>query len=54
MAVTFKAMITFNPGAFFYFRTISCIAEQEGTLHRIAVPPEKKPPLGSPKAAAGK
>jgi hypothetical protein len=34
MAVTFKSMITFSPGAVFYFGTISCVMDMEGTLHR--------------------
>jgi hypothetical protein len=54
MTVTFKSMITFSPGAVFYFGTISYVTDTEGTLHRIAFPPERKPPLGSPKEAMGR
>jgi hypothetical protein len=43
MAITFKNKITLRPGAMFRFGTISCIVDKEGTLHRIADPPEKKP-----------
>jgi hypothetical protein len=46
MAVIFKNKITLSPGAMFYFRTISCIADVEGTLHCIVDPPEKKPSSG--------
>jgi hypothetical protein len=46
MPVTFKNKITLGPGAMFHFGTISCIAVEEGTLHRVADPPEKKPSLG--------
>jgi hypothetical protein len=35
----------------FCFGTISCIADEEGTLHRVADPPEKKPSLGIPRKA---
>jgi hypothetical protein len=44
MAVTFHSKITFRPGSVFCFGTISSIANEEGTLHRIADPPEKKSP----------
>jgi hypothetical protein len=54
IAVTFNSMITFNPGAIFCFGTISCIADQEGILHRIAIPPRKKSSLGLPKMVVGK
>jgi hypothetical protein len=46
MAITFKKKITLRPGAMFRFGTISCIADEEGTLHCIVDPPEKKPSLG--------
>jgi hypothetical protein len=46
MAITFKNKITLRPGAMFRFGTISCIADEEGTLHHIADPPEKKPSSG--------
>jgi hypothetical protein len=44
MAVTFHSKITLRPGSVFYFGTISSVADEEGTLHRIADPPEKKSP----------
>jgi hypothetical protein len=46
MAITFKNKITLSLGAMFCFGTISCIVDDEGTLHRVADPPEKKPPSG--------
>jgi hypothetical protein len=42
MAVTFHHKITLRPGSVFCFGTISSIADEEGTLHRIADPPKKK------------
>jgi hypothetical protein len=47
MAVTFHRKITLRPGSVFCFRTISSIADEEGTLHRIADPPRKKSPRNS-------
>jgi hypothetical protein len=44
MAVTFHSKITLCPGSVFCFGTISSVADEEGTLHRIADPPEKKSP----------
>jgi hypothetical protein len=44
MAVTFHRKITLRPGSVFCFGTISSIADEEGTLHRIANPPKKKSP----------
>jgi hypothetical protein len=44
MAVTFYSMITLRPGSVFCFGTISSIADEEGTLYRIAEPPKKKSP----------
>jgi hypothetical protein len=44
MAVTFHGKITLCPGSVFCFGTISSVADEEGTLHRIADPPEKKSP----------
>jgi hypothetical protein len=43
MAVTFQLKIVLCPGSTFYFGTISSMANEEGTLHRIADPPERKP-----------
>jgi hypothetical protein len=48
MAITFHNKITFCPGSMFCFGTISSIADEEGTLHRIADPPRKKSPLTNP------
>jgi hypothetical protein len=47
MAITFKNKITLRPRAMFHFGTISCIVDEEGTLHRIADPPEKSLPRES-------
>jgi hypothetical protein len=44
MAVTFHRKITLRPGSVFCFGTISSVADEEGTLHRIAGPPRKKSP----------
>jgi hypothetical protein len=45
MAITFQHKIAFCPGSVFCFVTISSVADEEGILHRIADPPEKKPSL---------
>jgi hypothetical protein len=50
MAVTFYSKITLRPGSIFRFGTISSVADEEGTLHRIADPPEKKSPTNSENA----
>jgi hypothetical protein len=51
MAVTFCSKIILRPGSIFCFGTISFVADEEGTLHRIADPPEKKsPPTNSENA----
>jgi hypothetical protein len=42
MAVTFQHKIVLRPGSVFCFGTISSVADEEGTLHRIADPPERK------------
>jgi hypothetical protein len=42
MAVTFQHKIILRPGSVFCFGTISTIADEEGTLHRIVDPPERK------------
>jgi hypothetical protein len=44
MAVTFHNKITLRPGSIFCFGAISSIADEEGTLHRIADQPKKKSP----------
>jgi hypothetical protein len=43
MAVTFQHKIILRPGSMFCFGTISSIADEEGTLHRLADLPERKP-----------
>jgi hypothetical protein len=43
MAITFQHKIALRPGSVFCFETILSVAEKEGTLHRIANPPERKP-----------
>jgi hypothetical protein len=48
MAITFQYKIALRPGSAFCFGTISSMADEEGILHRIADPPEKKP---SPKVS---
>jgi hypothetical protein len=42
MAITFQHKIVLRPGSMFYFGTISSIADEEGTLHRIVDPSERK------------
>jgi hypothetical protein len=42
MVVTFQHKIILRPGFVFCFGTISSVADEEGTLHRIADPPERK------------
>jgi hypothetical protein len=42
MAVTFQHKIVLRPRSMFCFGTISSVADEEGTLHRIAVPPDRK------------
>jgi hypothetical protein len=46
MDIIFKNKITLILGAMFCFGTISCIVNIEGTLHRVADPPEKRPSSG--------
>jgi hypothetical protein len=43
MAITFQHKIALRPGSVFCFGTISSVADEEGILHLIADPPEKKP-----------
>jgi hypothetical protein len=42
MAATLQHKIILRPGSMFCFGTISSVADEEGTLHRIADPPERK------------
>jgi hypothetical protein len=43
MVIAFQHKIILRPGSMFCFGTISSVADEEGTLHRIADPPERKP-----------
>jgi hypothetical protein len=47
MAITFRCKILLRPGSVFCFGTISSVADEEGTLHRITNPPRKKSPPNS-------
>jgi hypothetical protein len=51
MDITVKNKIILRPGVMFRFGTISCIADEEGTLHHIADPPQKKPSSEIPREA---
>jgi hypothetical protein len=42
MAIIFNTPITFNAGEVFHFGSLSYIVDQEGILHRIADPSEKR------------
>jgi hypothetical protein len=42
MAIVFNIPITFNAGEIFFFGSLSCITDQEGVLHRIVDPSEKR------------
>jgi hypothetical protein len=42
MAITFQHKIILHPGSVFCFGTISSVADEEGTLHRIVDPPKRK------------
>jgi hypothetical protein len=42
MGITFQHKIILHPGSVFCFGTISSMADEEGTLHRIADPSERK------------
>jgi hypothetical protein len=54
MAITFKCKITLRPGAMFCFGTISCVADEEETLHHVADPLEKKLSSGNLREAKAK
>jgi hypothetical protein len=43
MAIIFQHKIALQPGSMFCFGTISSVADEEGILHCIVDPPEKKP-----------
>jgi hypothetical protein len=43
MVVTFQHKIALRPRSLFCFGTISSVADEEGTLHRIADLPKRKP-----------
>jgi hypothetical protein len=53
MAIIFNTPITFNVGEVFRFGSVSYIADQEGVLHRIADPSEKRSSLMVPIAEEG-
>jgi hypothetical protein len=42
MAITFQHKIVLRPGSVFCFGTVSSVADEEGTLHRIEDTPERK------------
>jgi hypothetical protein len=54
MAITSKCKIALCPRTMFWFGTISSIADEEGTLHRIADPPERKLSSEIPREAKAK
>jgi hypothetical protein len=54
MAITFQHKIVLRPGSMFCFGTISSVADEEGTLHRIADPPERKPSSTNSEKAGAK
>jgi hypothetical protein len=54
MAFAFKCKIALCPGTMLCFGTISCIAEEEGTLHHVVDPPKKKLSSGIPREARAK
>jgi hypothetical protein len=54
MTITFQHKIALRPGSVFRFGTISSVADEEGILHRIADPLEKKPSLKIPEKAGTK
>jgi hypothetical protein len=41
-AIIFNTLVSFNAGEMFCFGSLYCIAEQEGVLHRITDPSEKR------------
>jgi hypothetical protein len=43
MAIIFQHKIILRPESVFCFGTISSVADEEGTLHHIEDPPERKP-----------
>jgi hypothetical protein len=43
LAITFQHKIILRPGSIFCFGTISSVVDEEGTLHRLVDPPERKP-----------
>jgi hypothetical protein len=45
MAIIFQHKIALRPGSVFCFGTISSVADEEGILHRIVDPLEKKSSL---------
>jgi hypothetical protein len=53
MAIVFNTLIIFNIEELFRFGSLSCIADREGVLHRIADPSEKRSYLRAPITKAG-
>jgi hypothetical protein len=53
MAIVFNIAVTFNVVEIFCFGSLSCIADQEGILHRIANPSEKRSSSMALNAGAG-
>jgi hypothetical protein len=43
MSITFQHKIILRPGSVFCFGTMPSVADEDGTLHRIVDPPERKP-----------
>jgi hypothetical protein len=54
MAITFLHKIVLHPGSMFCFGTISSVADEEGTLRRIAYPPDRKPSSTNSEKAGAK
>jgi hypothetical protein len=53
MAIVFNIPVTFNVAEIFFFGSLSCIVDQEGTLHHIADSFRKRSFLMVPNAGAG-
>jgi hypothetical protein len=53
MAITFNILVTLSAREIFCFRSISCIADQEGILHHIVDPSRMKSSPMAPKMDAG-
>jgi hypothetical protein len=53
MAIIFNIPITSNVGEIFYFGSLSYIADQEGVLHHITDPSDKRTSLMAPNVEVG-